>query len=58
MTAFLAGLGFGALVGVPVSWVTTKLLLRRRRLRFPYGIPRAEYCIRCGIPHEPGQCRR
>lgn len=42
MTAFLAGLGFGAIVGVPVSWVTTKLLLRRKRLRFPHGIPRTE----------------
>ena len=58
MTAFLAGIGFGAIVGVPVSYVTTKLLLRRKRLRFPHGIPRAEYCIRCGIPHEPGKCRR
>lgn len=30
----------------------------RKRLRFPYGIPRAEYCIRCGIPHQAGRCGR
>lgn len=42
MTALLAGLGVGALIGLPVSALTTRALCRGKRLRFPYGIPRTE----------------
>ena len=61
MSAFLVAVGVGVVSGIVViaaGELTTRLLLRRKRLRFPYGIPRADYCIRCGIPHEPGKCRR
>ena len=46
MSAFLVAVGVGVVSGIVViaaGELTTRLLVSRKRLRFPYGIPRVRY---------------
>ena len=46
MIAFLVAVGVGvvsAIVVIAAGELTTRLLLRHKRLRFPHGIPRVRY---------------